>query len=409
MSFLDELRGALSLGSNIRALTLRALVTEACFGMFYVVWQPFLLDLGSTLPQLGLVQGVMTLFAAVGSLLWGRIADVYGRKPAIVASVLCRLVSLFFCVSARSWVSFIGFGAFMGLSATWQQTNPAVSALVSESVGEERVGTAMSVIMSLGMMASISTASLGGYLALNDGYGLIFTSCIAGELLNTVLLTLGVDETLVDRHRPKETGSLFDGLRSFLSIERGLLPLYVVSILGTVSYGMSNSILYGLLVDSLGFNTVQLGLMSTVFGLSWGLSQIPVGSLMDRHGRKIFMVLSQASSIAVMLGYILFRDFGVFLVLQAISGLGHAMWVPAYIAVATSHVPAERRSLAMGKLSTLPLLLGIPAPLIGGLVYEALGFGAPLMIRLFALLASALVIFIFVKERGAGALQQGPG
>jgi MFS family permease len=409
MSFLDELRGALSLGANIRALTFRALVTEACFGMFYVVWQPFLLDLGSTLPQLGLVQGVMTLFAAVGSLLWGRIADVHGRKPAIVASVLCRLVSLFFCVSARSWVSFIGFGAFMGLSATWQQTNPAVSALVSESVGEERVGTAMSVIMSLGMMASISTASLGGYLALNNGYGLIFTSCIAGELVNAVLLTLGIDETLVDRHRPQESVGLFDGLRSFLSIEQGLLPLYVVSILGTVSYGMSNSILYGLLVDSLGFNTVQLGLMSTVFGLSWGLSQIPVGSLMDRHGRKVFLILSQAASIAVMLGYILFRDFRVFLVLQAISGLGHAMWVPAYIAVATSCVPAERRSLAMGKLSTIPLLLGIPAPLIGGIVYEALGFGAPLILRLVALLASAMVIVIFVKEKRGGAPQQGPG
>jgi MFS family permease len=199
--------------------------------MFYVVWQPFLLDLGSTLPQLGLVQGVMTLFAAVGSLLWGRIADVHGRKPAIVASVLCRLVSLLFCVAARSWVSFIGFGAFMGLSATWQQTHPAVSALVSESVEEERVGTAMSVIMSLGMMASISTASLGGYLALNDGYGLIFLSCIAGELLNAALLTLGINETLMDRRHPQEpVGGRFDELKSFLSIEPGLLPLYVVSI-----------------------------------------------------------------------------------------------------------------------------------------------------------------------------------
>jgi MFS family permease len=176
-----------------------------------------------------------------------------------------------------------------------------------------------------------------------------------------------------------------------------------------VSYGLSNSILYGLLVDSLGFNTVQLGLMSTVFGLSWGLFQIPVGSLMDRHGRKIFLILSQAASIAVMLGYILVRDFRVFLVLQAISGLGHAMWIPAYIAVATSYVPAEHRSLAMGKLSTLPLLLGIPAPLIGGIVYESLGFGAPLIIRLFALLASTLVVVIFVKEKRGGAPQPGPG
>jgi MFS family permease len=127
---------------------------------------------------------------------WGRLSDAWGRKPTAVGSIICRAVALVFCFAARDWVSFVGFGVFMGLSASWQQSNPATSALMAESVDEERVGTAISVIMSLGMMASISTASLGGYLVMNNGYRLIFLSCIAGEMFNAVLYSTRLRETL---------------------------------------------------------------------------------------------------------------------------------------------------------------------------------------------------------------------
>jgi MFS family permease len=399
MNILQELRRTLALGVNIRIMALRALITEACFGMFYVVWQPYVIELGATLPQLGLVQGVMMLFAAVGSLAWGRLSDAWGRKPAAVGSIVCRAVALVFCFVARDWVSFVGFGVFMGLSASWQQNNPAISALMAESVDEERVGTAISVIMSLGMMASISTASLGGYLALKDGYRIIFLSCIAGEMFNTVLYSTRLRETLDrDALTAKPAEDWLRGLAEFLRPEASLLPFYVAAVIGSVSNGMSNSILYGLLVDSFGFNTVQLGLMSTLFGLSWGLSQMPVGWLMDRFGKKPFLLLSQIASMAVMAGYFLSRDFAVFLLLQAVSGLGHAMWIPAQIAIVTERIPAERRSSAMGKLSTFPMLFSIPAPYLGGLIYEAFGFGAPMLIRLFSLVVSFVIILVFVKE-----------
>ena len=386
---------------NIRALTVRTLVTETFFGMFYVVWQPFLIDIGTTLPQLGIVQGVLTLFAAVGSLLWGRLSDAWGRKPAVVASVLCRLVAMGFCLTAQSWVSFIGFGVFMGLSASWQQTNPAESSLIAESVDAVRVGTAISVYMSLGLVASMTTASIGGYLALNKGYWIIFLSCMAGETFNALFVSLRVRETLDRKSDAGQRASvdLRDEIGVLLTPEKELVPFYLINFIGTFSYGASTSILYALLVDNLGFNTVQLGLMSTLFGLSWGLTQVPVGWLMDRYGRKAFLLLAEVSAMVVMAGYILSKEFLVFLLLQIFYGLEHSMWIPAQIAMVAERVPAERRALAMGKLSTFPMLLAVPAPFIGGLLYTALGFNAPMILRLVAILASFTIILFFVHER----------
>ncbi|MBS7638819.1 MFS transporter, partial [Candidatus Bathyarchaeota archaeon] len=185
-----------------------------------------------------------------------------------------------------------------------------------------------------------------------------------------------------------------------LGFESELIPFYLVDMIGSFSYGASSSILYGLLVDGLGFNTVQLGLMSTLFGLSWGLSQIPVGWMMDRYGRRAFLLLSQMANMIVMSGYISSRDFHLFLLLQIFSGMAHAMWIPAHIALVAERVPEYRRSLALGKISTYPLLLGIPAPYIGGLLYMHLGFPAPMMLRLLSLLLSFLIILLFIEERG---------
>ena len=400
MGFLDELRQMLTLSDNVRTMAVQSLITEACFSMFYVIWQPYLIDLRATIPQLGLAQGVITLSAALGSLLWGRLSDSVGRKPVYTASFVCRFIAMIFCLTAQSWVSFIGFGAFIGLSAAWMQSNPAGSALLTESVDEIHAGTAISVYMSVGVMASIVTAPLGGYLAMNRGYRLIFLSCLAGELFNIVFVSRRLRETLLGEargfRRPLAGG--LKALADFIRLESPLIPFYVVSVIDSFSYRLSSSLLYGLLVNSYGFNTVQLGLMSTAFGVSWGLSQIPLGRMMDRYGRKRFLLLSQVASMLVMAGYILSRSFIVFLVLQSVSGLSHAMWIPAYIAMVAERVPGERRSSVLGKLSTLPQLFGVPAPFIGGVIYEALGFGAPMMIRLIALLLSFFTVFIFVEE-----------
>lgn len=349
-------------------MAIRSLITEVFFGMFYLVWQPRAIYLGATVPQLGLVQGVMTLSAALGSLLWGKLSDLWGRKPIIVVSVLLRITSLIFCFIAKDWIHLIGFRVFMGLSATWQQTNPAESALVTESVESSRIGTAVSVYMSIGLLASIVMASPGGYLALNNGYWIIFLSCIAAESFNTIYLSLRLEETL--KKSPKTTVlrvNLYERLSEAFRFESELTPFYAINFIGSFSYGVSSSILYSLLVDALNFNTVQLGFMSTMLGLSWGLSQLPVGWLMDKYGRKMFLMLSEASNMIVMTGFILSREFPVFLILQVFSGLAHAMWIPAHLALFSEKVPSERRSMALGEISTYSLLIGVPAPYIGGI------------------------------------------
>jgi MFS family permease len=84
---------------NIQLLVLQSIITQFCFGMLLVVWQPYLISLGTTFTQLGTIQAVITIFTALGSLIWGRISDRYGRKPVHIGSMLARMIGILYVFS----------------------------------------------------------------------------------------------------------------------------------------------------------------------------------------------------------------------------------------------------------------------------------------------------------------------
>jgi MFS family permease len=399
MRVISELRGVLIESHNLKLMAIQAMITQACFGMFNVVWQPYLLDLKTTFPQLGLIQGLVTFFTAVGAILWGRLSDIIGRKPVFISTSICRLIAIYFCLTATNWISFIGFGVFIGISSSWMHTNPNTSTLLAESVDKEQVGTALSIYSSLGTIVAIISAPVGGFLALKNGYRLIFLSCIAGELINSVFATAFLKETLTSTSTISRESNLADGLRKFLSPEKSLLPFYAISILDAVGWRLSFSNLSAILVDSFGLDTIQLGLIASTFSIVWGFTQAPVGVIIDRSSKRSFLILSKVCYILVALGYLLSRSFWVFLFVQIFNGLAHSFSIPAFTAMVLTRVPEDQRATSLGKLSTYPQVFGIIAPFIGGIIYEIWGFQILVILRIVFILISMAVIVRFVEER----------
>ncbi len=83
----------------------------------------------------------------------------------------------------------------------------------------------------------------------------------------------------------------------------------------------------------------------------------------------------------------------MFLLFEVVNGLDPSFWVPAWMTLISEKVPSERRSTVMGKIDATARLAGIPAPWLGGLLYSAYGFGAPLTVHLGCLMISGLLIF----------------
>jgi MFS family permease len=392
MAVLGGLGRFLALEGNIRVMAVQLLVSQLGFGMMYVVFQPYILALGLSITELGVIQSVISLSTAAGLVFWGAVSDRIGRKPALLLSNTSRLVSMVTLIASGNTVLLFVFAFFLGFSALWMQANPARSTLISESVGAGNRATAYSTLMAITQIVNMVAASAGGYIAIVSGYYPIFYVCIVGDVAGLILLFLFAKET----HHPKapEGGlSLRMILRRYIIPERKILPLYVIMLAMGFGYNTGYGLFNGVLVDTYGFNTLQLGIMSTAFSLVWGVSSIPLGKLADRVGRKPMLLTSCFFAFATNLGFIIFRSFEAFVLFNALSAFDPACWTPSWVSLVSEKVPPSERSTALGKLDAYGRFAGIPAPYLAGVLYTRYGFAAPLLVLVgFALFWSLIVL-----------------
>ncbi|MGD9147129.1 MAG: MFS transporter, partial [Anaerolineae bacterium] len=132
-------------------------------------------------------------------------------------------------------------------------------------------------------------------------------------------------------------------------------------------WGLGYTLLFGMLTQTYGFTTFQLGIMSSLMALVWTVCQWPVGKLIDRFGSKPVMVLSQACSLPIVLGFMLVSSFPAFAGLYASVGIMAATWMPAQRAILANSLSERELGEGLGRLAAFQGLVGFPAPFIGGL------------------------------------------
>ena len=389
----------LALEGNIRVLAVQTLLSQLGFGILDVVWQPYILSTGVRVAELGVIQSIINLSSASGLLAWGVLSDKFGRKPVIVLSNASRIAALLALIVSRNILFLLAFALLVGFSALFMMGNPARNALISESVDRGRRATAFGTLMSVSQITNTIAASAGGYLAVRAGYQPIFYICVAGDVIGLVLMVLFVEETYQRRDEVKMESTIAR-LVGFLKPEKEIEVLYLIMVVMSIGFTTGYSLLYGFLTDSYGFTPFQLGLISTAFNLTWGISSIPLGRLADRFGRSLLIRMSWVMAMITVIGLLMFRRFEMILLFQVTSALDPALWIPAWMGLISDRVPSKWLSTVMGKLDAYMRLVSIPAPWLGGLLYSNFVLSAPLAVHLCCLLISGVLVFSIKEPSG---------
>jgi len=153
-----------------------------------------------------------------------------------------------------------------------------------------------------------------------------------------------------------------------------------------------------MLTETYHFTLFQLGILEAVFCAVASLSQIPFGWLVDRYGRKTFLIISELARIIPLIGYIFSSTFFEFLILHGMMGIAVSAWIPAFQAYISDAVPEKERARHIGDLNALGGLIAFPAPFIGGVLFDAWGFDAPILTSLI-LVAITLLLLTTIKKR----------
>ncbi len=157
-----------------------------------------------------------TLGFGFGQILWGPLADRFGRKPVLAIGIGCYALFALLCASATSFAVLVGARMLMGASAA--ATRVLVVAMVRDLFEGEAMARVMSLVFMVFMLVPVLAPSIGQGILLLGPWQLIFLALAGYGVLMAVWAILRLPETLhPDYRRSLAVGELFSAARAVVS------------------------------------------------------------------------------------------------------------------------------------------------------------------------------------------------
>ena len=398
---------ALLLNRNIRVIAVTGLISGVYIGMFNFVLQLFPLTLGFSVASVGVLQALGNRFAGVAATIVqpfaGHYSDVHGRKRVIILGSGATIASMLLFVGgaflASGYLVVLAFLLF-GVSILG---SPATEALVAESVdmNPRQMDVAYSLVFFLSNLPGVLSPYLAGTIADRYGYLYIF---VAAALLESVDLYLYWKELSETKHTiiAREGGRSFS-FREALHLPRESWGYYGALAADAIAFGITTSIIYAMAEEKFGFTAADVGLLVVVLTVAMLGSQYPMTRVLLKLRPKRTIVLSEALGTMLMVGWALSSNVPEFAVCAVVFGLSVTAWVPGVQSMMMTHSPAESRGSVGGKIAAFRGLVAFPAPVVGGLLYQYMGYEAPIIASFAGTVVCIALMLRYLPERPTSA------
>ncbi len=360
---------------NYRVAVTRSAVNEFFFNLTAQYDSIYTVALGAGSVELGTVNSIGNGVAALIAIPVGWLVDRHGFKRFYVLGTgLLAGVALIYAV-APSWQAIVG--ATILYTVAVRLTGTGCSVISVDSVANDDRATAQnlcaafrSILSLVAPLLAVPLVTAFGGMTL-EGIRPLYAIRFVGYALVFVLVATRLSDV---RSKPS-TGldaGLVSGIRHLFSGASPLRKWVIISSITSLPLAMTLPFLQVFAHEVKGADQYVLGAMATATIVARLLFGIPLGRLADRIGRKKVIYLLTPLWYASHL-LLIFSPSGLALILAA------GLWTFYYInsgvtgAMALELVPVEEMGKWSGLQGLFRGMVTIPAPVVGGLIWERLG------------------------------------
>jgi MFS transporter, DHA1 family, multidrug resistance protein len=176
-----------------------------------------------------------------------------------------------------------------------------------------------------------------------------------------------------------------------------LAPLYASIFVTVLGFSLVAPI-FPRYVLGLGASYTLLGIIISSYGGIQLLTQVPIGRLSDRIGRKPLIMLGLLSFTVMPPLYIYATNAYELIPIRLIGGIGASAVWPLAMAMIIERVDPLQRGRAMGWYNAAFYSAMAIGPAIGGFLFDTMGLGAPFYFWALLGLTSMAVVYTVIKE-----------
>jgi MFS family permease len=267
--------------------------------LFSFLLVPIKRDLGLTDPQLSLLLGLSLAATAVGGVAFGWLADRFGRRPVLSATIITYSLGTFLCGLSPGLGSLLAFRVLTGLGVGGEWATGQT--LVGETFPARMRGR-FAAMMQTGAPLGIALATLvGAFLepwfarALGPGWGwraCFFISLLPAALVVVIRRLMPESDVWEEwQHHPERRTSggqeFLDLLWHDATIRRLFLLGLVLAITDMSAYWFTYSWMPRYLYDKLHFSMARSGIWMLVTQAGGLLGYLSFGVVADWKGRRV--------------------------------------------------------------------------------------------------------------------------
>ncbi|MCD4685036.1 MAG: MFS transporter [Anaerolineae bacterium] len=273
-------------------------------------------------------------------------------------------------ILAPTW-EWVMLGALFGQIGV-SLVSPSFQAYIAEQAPEGKTSSTFGLINGLFLICRVIGPITGGLLAYYMGYRVLLWISTGVYSVSTIMRVWMARGTRFEMQRlqPRELVRDISALRGLL-LAGGLLTwLFIVDGLIDASGQMTRVFMPKYLTDVGGINASGFGALMALMNLVSAITMWPAGRLADRVGerRVIALGLALMSSAWFVLAGLPYHV--LFVVVFTAIGIARALIEPAFSALISKSVPKESLGITWGVFMTALGVLAIPAPYLGGLIYN---------------------------------------
>jgi MFS family permease len=290
----------------------------------------------------GIVKAITNYFA-------GHLANAVGRRRLLIYGWLFAIPIPFLLMWAPSWNWIIVANVLLGINQglAWSST----VTMKIDLVGDKQRGLAMGINEFAGYLSVGLVALLTAWLA--NTYGLRpypFYIGIVFVILGLSLSIIWVKDTqlFVQKAAASSTVPLLKNRFWDTSIlHRNLGAITQAGLVNNLNDGMIWG-LFPILLAAKRFSLADIGLITAIYPMVWGVAQLGTGRLSDFICQKDLLFTGMLLQGAAILGLLWAETFIVYATLSFILGLGTAVVYPTFLASIAQNTHPTDRAASLG-------------------------------------------------------------